>query len=145
MDGVWTNGRGFDEWTNGRGLDEWTNGRGLDEWTNGRGLDDRSNIQDIKRSFVHSSENDVDSSVRLTFSDAMTNVQAINRSFVHSSENDVDSSDWRPITDRDLNALTVDQLLAGGQSWSYGMRLCIDSSRVESFDPVKDYLDHLPA
>ena len=74
----------------------------------------------------------------------MTNVQAINRSFVHSSENDVDSSDWRPITDRDLNALTVDQLLAGGQSWSYGMRLCIDSSRVESFDPVNDYLDHLP-
>ena len=51
---------------------------------------------------------------------------------------------WRAITDRDLNALTVEQLLAGGQSWSYGMRLCIDSARVESFDPVADYLDHLP-
>ncbi len=51
---------------------------------------------------------------------------------------------WRPITDRDLNALTVNQLLAGGQSWSYGMRLCVDSSRVDSFDPVADYLDHLP-
>ena len=24
------------------------------------------------------------------------------------------------------------------------MRLCIDSSRIESFDPVNDYLDHLP-
>jgi hypothetical protein len=31
-------------------------------------------------------------------------------------------SSWHPITDRDLNALTVAQLLAGGQSWSYGMR-----------------------
>ena len=51
---------------------------------------------------------------------------------------------WHPITDCDLNALTVAQLLAGGQSWSYGMRLCIDSSRIESFDPVNDYLDHLP-
>ncbi|MBQ9356060.1 MAG: hypothetical protein IJT98_02045 [Prevotella sp.] len=53
-------------------------------------------------------------------------------------------SPWRPITDRDLNALTVEQLLAGGQSWGYGMRLCIDASRVESFDPVADSLDHLP-
>ena len=52
--------------------------------------------------------------------------------------------DWLPLTDRDLNAITVGQLLAGGQSWSYGMKLCIDSSRVESFDPVADYLDHLP-
>ena len=53
--------------------------------------------------------------------------------------------DWHPITERDLNALTVGQLLAGGQSWSYGMRLCIDSTRVESFDPVNDYLNSLPA
>ena len=51
---------------------------------------------------------------------------------------------WQPITERDLNALTVGQLLAGGQSWSYGMKLCIDSSRVDSFDPVNDYLGHLP-
>ena len=56
-----------------------------------------------------------------------------------------DLDEWRPITERDLNALTVGQLLAGGQSWSYGMRLCIDSSRVECFDPVDDYLSHLPA
>ena len=55
------------------------------------------------------------------------------------------SSSWRPITSRDLNALTVGQLLAGGQSWTYGMKLCIDSTRVETFDPVNDYLTHLPA
>ena len=53
--------------------------------------------------------------------------------------------EWRPVTERDLNALTVDQLLAGGQSWSYGMRLCIDSSHVENFDPVANDLEHLPA
>ena len=56
-----------------------------------------------------------------------------------------DTAPWRPITDRDLNALTVGQLLAGGQSWTYGMRLCIDSTRVESFNPVTDYLGSLPA
>ncbi|MBQ9187621.1 MAG: hypothetical protein IJ144_07360 [Prevotella sp.] len=51
---------------------------------------------------------------------------------------------WRPVTDRDLNGMTVGQLMAGGQSWSYGMRLCVDSSRVESFNPVEDYLSRLP-
>ncbi len=49
-----------------------------------------------------------------------------------------------PLTDRDLNSLTVDQLLAGGQSWSYAMRLCVDSAHVEDYNPVADYLDHLP-
>ncbi len=52
---------------------------------------------------------------------------------------------WLPLTDRDLNGMTVDQLLAGGQSWSYGMRLCIDSAHVQGYDPVADYLEHLPA
>ena len=56
----------------------------------------------------------------------------------------MEEAPWQPITERDLNALTVGQLLAGGQSWSYGMKLCIDSSRVDSFDPVNDYLGHLP-
>ena len=59
-------------------------------------------------------------------------------------EASVEEAPWQPITERDLNALTVGQLLAGGQSWSYGMKLCIDSSRVDSFDPVNDYLGHLP-
>jgi len=51
---------------------------------------------------------------------------------------------WHPLTDRDLNGLTVEQLLCGGSSWGYGMKLCIDSTRVESFNPVDDYLSHLP-
>ena len=52
---------------------------------------------------------------------------------------------WRPLTDRDLNRLTVEQLKAGGQSWSYGMKLVIDSSRVPDFNPVAHYLDTCPA
>ena len=56
----------------------------------------------------------------------------------------VPASSWRPVTDRDLNGLTVEQLLCGGSSWGYGMKLCIDSTRVESFNPVDDYLSHLP-
>ena len=56
----------------------------------------------------------------------------------------IPASPWRPVTDRDLNGLTVEQLLCGGSSWGYGMKLCIDSTRVESFNPVDDYLSHLP-
>lgn len=51
---------------------------------------------------------------------------------------------WQPLTDRDLNRLTTEQLEAGGGSWSYGMRLCIESSDVPSYNPVLAYLDSLP-
>ena len=49
-----------------------------------------------------------------------------------------------PLTDRDLNLMTTEQLKAGGQSWSYGMKLCIDSASVPTYNPVTDYLDSCP-
>ena len=52
---------------------------------------------------------------------------------------------WQPLTDRDLNRLTTEQLEAGGGSWSYGMKLCIASSAVPSYNPVTAWLDGLPA
>jgi hypothetical protein len=51
---------------------------------------------------------------------------------------------WQPLTERDLNRLTVEQLKAGGQSWSYGMKLLVESSSVTEFNPVVHYLDSCP-
>ena len=51
---------------------------------------------------------------------------------------------WQPLKERDLNRLTVEQLKAGGESWSYGMKLCIDSSSVPEYNPVADYLASCP-
>ena len=56
-----------------------------------------------------------------------------------------DSADaWQPMDERHRNRLTTEQLKAGGQSWGYGMQLCIESSSVRSYNPVADYLEHLP-
>ena len=52
---------------------------------------------------------------------------------------------WQPLTERDLNRLTVEQLKAGGGSWSYAMRLCTESSSVPSYHPVHDWLQSCPA
>jgi predicted P-loop ATPase len=38
----------------------------------------------------------------------------------------------------------VEQLKAGGGSWSYAMRLCIESAAVPSYNPVRAYLDGCP-
>ena len=51
---------------------------------------------------------------------------------------------WQPLRERDLNRLTVEQLKAGGESWSYGMKLCIDSSIVPDYNPVASYLANCP-
>ncbi|MBQ9355806.1 MAG: hypothetical protein IJT98_00725 [Prevotella sp.] len=51
---------------------------------------------------------------------------------------------WRPLTDRDLNQMTVEQLEAGGGSWSYAMRLCIERSAVPAYNPVHTWLADLP-
>jgi len=52
---------------------------------------------------------------------------------------------WRPLTERDLNQLTVEQLEAGGGSWSYAMKLCVESSAVPSYNPVTAWLGSCPA
>ena len=51
---------------------------------------------------------------------------------------------WSPLTDRDLNRLTVEQLEAGGGSWSYAMKLCIESSAIPDYNPVTAYLNNCP-
>lgn len=51
---------------------------------------------------------------------------------------------WQPVTNRVLNRMTVEQLLEGGSSWNYGMKLLLDSDFVEDFNPVADFLDRCP-
>ncbi|MCR5159551.1 MAG: DUF5906 domain-containing protein [Prevotella sp.] len=55
------------------------------------------------------------------------------------------TNDWHPLTERDLNHLTVEQLKAGGESWSYGMRLCLENTAIDDYHPVRAYLAACPA
>ena len=51
---------------------------------------------------------------------------------------------WQPVTNRVLNRMTVEQLLEGGSSWNYGMKLLLESDFVEDFNPVADFLTRCP-
>ena len=51
---------------------------------------------------------------------------------------------FQPLTDRGLNRITVEQLEAGGASWSYAMKLCIESSEIPCYNPVTAWLDSCP-
>ena len=56
----------------------------------------------------------------------------------------VGAGSWLPLTDRDVNRMTVEQLEAGGGSWSYGMKLCLESSAVPAYNPVTAWLQGCP-
>jgi len=66
------------------------------------------------------------------------------RTTEYQSKAEGEAALWQPLTERDLNRLTVEQLKEGGQSWSYGMKLYVESSCVPDFNPVASYLDSCP-
>ncbi len=62
----------------------------------------------------------------------------------YREKGDAPSPSWQPLDDRTLNTMTVEQLKAGGQSWTYGMKLLVESNAVPQYNPVKEYLDSCP-
>jgi hypothetical protein len=57
---------------------------------------------------------------------------------------DTGTESWQTLGDRELNSIVIEQLMLGGRSWTYGMRLCIESSRVTEYNPVTAFLDSCP-
>ena len=51
---------------------------------------------------------------------------------------------FRDLTERALNTMAMDALKAGLDSWDRDIRRYIKSDRIPEYDPVNDYLDHLP-
>lgn len=52
---------------------------------------------------------------------------------------------FRDVTDEDRNTMTRRALEAGLKSWDKDIRRYVESSDIPQYDPIADYLDHLPA
>lgn len=64
-------------------------------------------------------------------------VEFRNRSNYHYS--------YQPLTQPDINSMTTEALKMGLGTWDKDLRRILDSRDIPSFDPLYDYLSHLPA
>jgi len=48
--------------------------------------------------------------------------------------------EWRQVTDRDLNRMTFEQMEEGGHGWGIDVQLYLHSTKVQTYDPVVDFL-----
>ena len=56
-----------------------------------------------------------------------------------------DDQRFRPLTEEVRNSMTLKATELGMKSWDRDVNRFIDSTRIEQFDPVNTWLDHLPA
>jgi hypothetical protein len=54
--------------------------------------------------------------------------------------NDLGVSLWRPLTDRDLKRIAFEEMLEGGQGWMIDIELYVNSSLVERYHPILEFL-----
>lgn len=52
---------------------------------------------------------------------------------------------FKNLTQQVMNSMTQDALMEGLKSWDKDMQRYINSDKIKDFDPVNDYLEHLPA
>lgn len=53
--------------------------------------------------------------------------------------------EFAPLSQYVINSITQKALLAGMKSWDKDVRRYIDSDMIPEYDPINDYLEHLPA
>ncbi|MBQ8701924.1 MAG: DUF3874 domain-containing protein [Prevotella sp.] len=51
---------------------------------------------------------------------------------------------WTPLLKADQNSITLEALLAGIEVWDKDVRRFLESSRVETYNPLREYLQNLP-
>ena len=54
--------------------------------------------------------------------------------------NDLHFHPWRPLTDRDLKSLVVEEMKEGGESWMNDIRTYIESAHIEDYNPIHEFL-----
>ena len=54
--------------------------------------------------------------------------------------NDLRFKQWKPLTDRDLKSLVVEEMKEGGESWMNDIRTYIESAHVEDYNPIHEFL-----
>ena len=54
--------------------------------------------------------------------------------------NDLRFHPWRPLTDRDLKSLVVEEMKEGGESWMNDIRTYIESAHIKDYNPIHKFL-----
>ena len=54
--------------------------------------------------------------------------------------NDLRFKQWRPLTDRDLRSMVVEEMKEGGESWMSDIRTYVESAHVSDYNPILEFL-----
>ena len=54
--------------------------------------------------------------------------------------NDLRFKQWKPLTDRDLRSLVVEEMKEGGESWMSDIRTYVESAHVSDYNPIHEFL-----
>ena len=54
--------------------------------------------------------------------------------------NDLRFKQWRPLTDRDLRSIVVEEMKEGGESWMSDIRTYVESAHVSDYNPIHEFL-----
>ena len=54
--------------------------------------------------------------------------------------NDLRFKQWKPLTERDLRSLVVEEMKEGGESWMNDIRTYVESAHVQDYNPIHEFL-----
>ncbi len=54
--------------------------------------------------------------------------------------NDLRFKQWRPLTDRELKSIVVEEMKEGGESWMSDIRTYVESAHVADYNPIHEFL-----
>ena len=54
--------------------------------------------------------------------------------------NDLRFKQWRPMTDRELKSIVVEEMKEGGESWMNDIRTYVESAHVKDYNPIHQFL-----
>ncbi len=54
--------------------------------------------------------------------------------------NDLRFRQWKPLTDRELKSLVVEEMKEGGESWMNDIRTYVESAHIEDYNPIREFL-----
>ena len=54
--------------------------------------------------------------------------------------NDLTYKEWRPLTDRELKSIVVEEMKEGGESWMNDIRTYVESAHIQDYNPIHEFL-----
>ena len=54
--------------------------------------------------------------------------------------NDLTYKEWKPLTDRDLKSIVVEEMKEGGESWMNDIRTYVESAHIQDYNPIHEFL-----